>query len=254
MAQDSRKPSKTKTQDQFKFDPFQTTPKDLPQTSQPEAEKSSPEQNKPSMPRASREKTQQATQNIQPRDQMRDIMSRMKDLEDLEPDTPTYDLVPKSRVSTQDLPAIINKQLLAAGVQIPDWHVVSNLPGNMKRSIMILGKRLFGSLTKTPVQDITLIGNVLGQGPNTSREVNAVAGWLVKNGKDLGSGDIDFSKIMPGYEAKIHQYTLAGARWLLVQDDFGQYIYTWPEEQSLDSYSSQRVITDLKKSQKIYQD
>lgn len=232
MAETPKRPTQARSKSRFRFDPFQTAPKDLPQTqTEPESTSSEPETAR--LPRASREKTNRATQKIQPSDQMRDLISRMKDLDQGVDQDQETNVVPYTE--PQDLPTAINKHLVAAGVQTPDWHVVSNLPGNMKRSIMVLGKSLFGSLTKTPVSDIVMIGNVLDQGPNTSREINAVAAWLKKNGKDLGSGDIDFSKVMPGYQAKTYQYSLAGARWLLVQDDFGQYIYTWPENHSLDA-------------------
>jgi hypothetical protein len=111
---------------------------------------------------------------------------------------------------------------------------VANLPGNMATSIRTLGRSLFRNFTSTPTDDIWMVGNLGGRGPNSSEEVNAVANWIRENGQDLGDGNIDFDRTIPGYNAEIHQYVADGIRWLLVQDQFGQYIYSWPEEDSVD--------------------
>ena len=179
--------------------------------------------------------TLKATSNIQFTPDMAAMLSNMKqiDFDDEDEDegypepTNTTDIV-----TTTNLPAVANTALRAAGIQNPDWHQVANLPGNMGRSIRMLGKHLFGSFTRTSTADIYVVANLGGTGPNSTQEVNAVAGWLRNEGKDLGPGEIDFSKIMPGYNADIHQYSAAGIRWFLVRDDFGQYIYSWPEEDS----------------------
>jgi hypothetical protein len=182
--------------------------------------------------------TQRATSNITPSDQMRDMMSRMRDIEadDSEyPNPEPPETLPSTRVNTANLPAIAGEKLVAAGVQEPDFHQVANLPGNMSRAIRTLGKSLFRSFTRTPTEDIYMIGNVGGQGPNTNQEINAVAGWLRDEGEDISTGDIDFDTSIPGYQADIRQYRAAGIRWLVVMDEFGKYIYSWPEKDSLDA-------------------
>jgi hypothetical protein len=170
---------------------------------------------------------------------MSDMLGRMRDIEldkDLEayPDEPPETL-PSVEVNTQNLPAVAGQALQAAGVQNPEFHQVANLPGNMADQIRQLGKSLFGSLTMTPTKRIHMIANLGGQGPNSSAEVNAVAGFLKKHGDDRGPGDIDFEQVMPGYKAQTHMYTAAGIRWMLVKDFAGQYIYCWPEEDSHDA-------------------
>ena len=170
---------------------------------------------------------------------MSDMLGRMRDIEldkDLEPyqDEPPENL-PSVDVNTQNLPAVAGQALQAAGVQNPEFHQVSNLPGNMADQIRQLGKSLFGSLTMTPTKRIHVVANLGGQGPNTTQEVNAVAGFLKKHGDDRGPGDIDFEQVMPGYKAQTHMYTAAGIRWMLVKDFAGQYIYCWPEEDSHDA-------------------
>jgi hypothetical protein len=170
---------------------------------------------------------------------MGDMLGRMRDIEldkDLEPyqDEPPENL-PSVDVNTQNLPAVAGQALQAAGVSNPEFHQVSNLPGNMADQIRQLGKSLFGSLTMTPTKRIHVVANLGGQGPNTTQEVNAVAGFLKKHGDDRGPGDIDFEQVMPGYKAQTHMYTAAGIRWMLVKDFAGQYIYCWPEEDSHDA-------------------
>jgi hypothetical protein len=104
----------------------------------------------------------------------------------------------------------------------------------MAAMIRQLGKSLFASMTSTPTNNIYVVANLGGQGPNTTQEVNAVAGYLRDHGVNIGPGDIDFSKIMPGYQAETNMFTAGGIRWLLVRDFAGQYIYAWPESDSVD--------------------
>lgn len=229
--------TKTKTKSKVNLAPDLEPPADYPVAAEPKK----PEQPKqqaqaPELRKATQARTQQATQGLAT-DRMGDVLSRMRNIEpDLddpgypEPET-TTDLV--VRVDTDNLPAIANKQLTQAGVQNPEFHQVANLPGNMSRAIRTLGRQLFRSLTTTPTDDIWMIANLGGMGPNTSLEVNSVANWVRKNGKDLGSGDIDFDTTIPGYTAEIHQYSAGGIRWLLVRDEFGTYIYSWPEDTSV---------------------
>jgi hypothetical protein len=219
------KPQKTKTQQPKFIDPLQSQPMDLPEPQDTPA---------PELRKASAAKTTQATGNIQPTDRMRDLMSRMRDIEhDGEDDLDTTAL--SEPLKPQTLPSVISKQMIAAGVQAPDFHIVSNLPGNMQQGIRTLGRALFKSMTRTKIDDITVVANVMGQGPNTSQEINAVTQWVREHGQDRGPGNIDFDRVIPGYAAETHQYSAGGARWLLVKDEFGQYIYTWPEQESVDS-------------------
>jgi len=158
-----------------------------------------------------------------------------------EPDT---DTALDTEVRTANLPAIAGANMQAAGVQSPDFHKVSNLPGNMSRAIRSLGKQLFRSMTRTPTDDIYVVANLGGQGPNSTQEVNAVAGWVRKNGDALGPGNIDFDTTIPGYNADIHQYSAGGIRWLLVQDEFGNYIYSWPESDSIEHANAPELGQD----------
>ena len=196
--------------------------------------------NKPevNLRKASQQDTLSKTSGLSTPD-MGDMLGRMRDIE-LDKDLEAYPdedpgLLPSVEVNTQNLPAVAGQALQAAGVQNPEFHQVSNLPGNMADQIRQLGKSLFGSLTMTPTKRIHVVANLGGQGPNSTQEVNAVAGFLKQHGDDRGPGDIDFEQVMPGYKAQTHMYTAAGIRWMLVKDFAGQYIYCWPEADSHDA-------------------
>ena len=190
--------------------------------------------------------TQRAAAGITPTDRMRDLMSRMRDI-DADPDDPGYpdpeppEELPSTRVNTENLPAVAGARLQAAGVQEPDFHKVANLPGNMNRAIRTLGRALFRSLTRTPTDDVHMVGNLNGQGPNTRQEVNAVAGWVRDTGERVTDGEIDFDTTIPGYQADIQQWTAAGIRWLIVRDEFGDYVYSWPESDSVTPAGTDRL-------------
>lgn len=226
-------------------------PKDANPIVPAEPEKSStlePETPAPERRRAAQSDTQRATANMHPTDDMRNTLSRMRNIE-YDADLPDYPARPNEpandievRVDTNNLPTVAGQALNAGGVQNPEWHQVANLPGNMSRAIRQLGRSLFRSMTTTPTDDIYMIANLGGQGPNSTREVNAVAGWLRTHGEDLGAGDIDFDRIMPGYGADIHQYVANGIRWLVVQDQGGEYIYSWPENTSVQLTNQPRLL------------
>ena len=239
--------TKTKTKSKIKLGPDLDAPTDHPIANK-EPEKKTPEPEAPAIRKSSQANTQAKTSGLAtPR--MGDLLSRMRDIEGDaddddwagfdEPDT-TTDVT--TNVNTENLPAVAGQKLKAAGVQEPEFHKVSNLPGNMSRAIRTLGKHLFRSMTSTPTDDIWMVANLGGRGPNSPAEVNSVASWVRKNGKDLGPGDIDFDTSIPDYRADIHQYSAGGIRWLLVQDEFGNYIYSWPENTSRDHTDTARLL------------
>lgn len=184
--------------------------------------------------------------------EMGDMLSRLRNIEvspDLDgyPDPEPPENLPSVDVNTKNLPAVAGQAIQAAGMQNPEFHQVANLPGNMSDQIRQLGKSLFGSLTMTPTKRIYVVANLGGQGPNTNQEVQAVAGFLKKEGKDLGPGNVDFDNVMPGYKADTHMFSAAGIRWMLVKDFAGQYIYCWPESDSHDAVDAIGNDSDVKR-------
>ena len=179
--------------------------------------------------------TTRATANMTPTDSMRDMMSRINIPDDLGVDEPETNLPAVRRITPEHVPAVISREIAMTDPHAvnPTWHAVANLPGNMSRAILTLGKALFRAFTRTPTEDIVMIGNVGGQGPNTTREVRSVANWVVKHGQPVDTASIDFSASIPGYRAEVKHYVVGGIRFKLVKDDFGEYIYSWPEADSI---------------------
>lgn len=225
----------TKTTTDMPAGPDILNPNDKPPaTVEPEQPNSQPTTT--DIKKASQSDTLRATAGIAPSQRMRDLMSRMRDIE-VDPNDagypdpePTTDLI--VRVDNQNLPTVANKALAAAGRVSPTFHQVANLPGNMSRGIRTMGKQLFRMFTRTPTEKIYMIGDVMGMGPNSRREMNAVAGYLRDKGQNMGVGDLNFDQIIPGYRADVNQFKANGIRWLVVRDEFGEYVYAWPETDS----------------------
>ena len=241
--------AKTKQTDQSTVDNLFRTTADQPLA--PGEEQSGSERDTPRSHdmrrKASQADTLRATGNISPTDSMRDLLGQMRDI-DADPDDVGYPIpdyetsnVPDIRVTVDNLPTVAGRHLLAAGTQNPDFHQVASLPGNMNRAIRTLGKQLFRYLTSTPTEDIYMIGDLGGQGPNTRQEVNAVAGWVRDNGEKITEGTVDFDSTIPGYSAEAQQWSAGGIRWLLVRDEFGDYIYSWPEQDSIQHRETNRL-------------
>jgi hypothetical protein len=154
----------------------------------------------------------------------------------LEPESPPQAVVPHEPVNPANVPATISREIEMSDPSMvtPTFLRVADLPGNMNRAIMTMGKALFRSFTKTPTKDIVMIGSMGGMGPHSEREVRSVAKWVVDNGREVDTAHMDFGPTMPGYEADVKQFNTAGVRFMLVRDQFGNYIYAWPEGDSLD--------------------
>ncbi len=134
-------------------------------------------------------------------------------------------------LTPEELPAVISSAMTKAGEVVPEWHMVKNLPGYMQQAIRKLGKMVFAQYTRTPIEKIQVLANLQGNGPNSEREMSAVANWAVENGTRATTGEIDFS-VMPGYKADVVIYNVEGSQLMIVKDDFGQYVYAWPEADS----------------------
>lgn len=158
------------------------------------------------------------------------------------PETPLLGGSSLTRTTHENLPDVVGKELMDAGYVNPNWHQVANLPGNMSTAIRTLGKKLFSAFTTTPVENIWTVANLAGQGPNTYREVNSVAAWISSTGAFINDVNIDFETTIPGYNAEVKLYDAAGVRWMLVKDEFGIYIYSWPVYESK-NYSPTKKIS-----------
>jgi hypothetical protein len=156
-----------------------------------------------------------------PDDMMRDEPEMPNDYEEVIPEPPT----------PENLPSVINKTITAHDPQAinPEWHQIKNLPGYMQRPIRALGRGVFSQFTDLPIEQISLVANLGGQGPNSDREVAGVAAWLKSNAERIDDAEMDFGDTIPGYNAETLLYKLPGMRFLVVRDFAGGYIYAWPE-------------------------
>ena len=204
--------------------------------------------NAPDFRHSSRANTRAKTGNITPGDTMRDFLNRIDRNQDDEisddeaarragysnddeviPDQPEADIVVHTAA---DVPAVIANAMQAAGVQDPEWHTINNLPAYMQRAIRGMGRKLFGMMTRTDLEDIQTIANVEGQGPNSPAELNAVLGWLRDNAEDLGEVEVGHGQAIPGYNPSVREYRTNDVRFHVVMDQMGKYIYAWPERDS----------------------
>jgi hypothetical protein len=247
------KPANKPTQDQSEFDSMfsgfdyqdpsvnPVAPISEPSKEEPKA-KPEPMQK---LRKASKATTRSKTQNIDVgqagMDHISDLIQNTG-IEGYIDDTDNTDIIPYEQINTANMPKVMSQSLSTTGVN-PEFHQVSALPGNMIRAINVLGKQLFSSLTSTKTNDIYVVANLGGQGPNDDKEVNAVANFVISNGEEVsGSGDVNFDKIMPGYGAKIAEYSLDGVRYLLVKDDMGKYVYAWPDKDSAKKWNEPKQI------------
>ena len=128
------------------------------------------------------------------------------------------------------LPQEIRKDLRTHGDVTARFHSVKNLPGYMDDAIRMMGQKVFSSLTATPIEDINVLANLGDQGPNEQRELNAVAGMVNAYGERRGDYEMEFDRILPGYEADIRVYEYKDQIFCLVKDFAGSYVYSWPAE------------------------
>lgn len=157
----------------------------------------------------------------------------------LDPDTYVTALVLPA-----DLPAVVNNDIAVLSDIEPEWHQVKHLPGYLRSPIRALGRQIFGTFTDTPIENIQVLAELEGQGPNSPREINAVARWLLKHGVKDNQAVMNFERSIPGYNAEIVVYRARGYTFLLVRDFAGKYIYTWPSSDERAVGESHRTRID----------
>lgn len=211
---------------------------------------------RPNMPRASGSDTRSRTSRITPTDQMRDMINRINftpaddEIDDRTAaqraglDQNPENLPDVRRVTADQVPAILNRSLRAAGEQMPEWHTINNLPGYMARAIRSMGRQFFGMFTSTPLEQIMTIANVQDQGPNSAAEMRAVAAWLRDNAEDHGPVEVDMGQAIPGYRPEVREYSAQGIRFHVVRDPMGQYIYAYPDQDARSHIMTDRIGND----------
>lgn len=188
--------------------------------------------------RATKDQTARAVGNVRMDDRSQSFLSQIanSDLEDDRPArTRTPDARPEPKTPGQELARTGNSlantstDLAKKGIPEPNWHQVENLPGYMVSAIRAIGRRIFSPLTNTDMEDIDILANVNGSGPNTDAEIKLVSGYLQTNGQRNFEGEMDFNQsVLQGYKADIQLWVAGDREYLAVKDHAGQYIYSWP--------------------------
>ena len=129
-------------------------------------------------------------------------------------------------VNPENLPAVVSNALSKEGPADfdPEWIQVRHLPGYLQSPIRALGRGVFGQFTDTPIEDIQVITTLT----NPEDDVKRMMGFIRKNGIRDDEARIDFSRVMPGYQAETQLWRMVGYEFLLVKDMMGYYIYGWP--------------------------
>lgn len=148
-------------------------------------------------------------------------------------DTRTREVLPDEPKESNNLPAIISKEMRAAGVREIEFMQVKDLPGMMRQTIKRMGSQVFSMFTNTPIDEIAIVANINGTGgPNELADVNAVIGYAKQYGTKDTHAQMNFNRSMPGYEAEVAMYSTTNMSYLAVKDFMGSYVYSWPKMQS----------------------
>jgi hypothetical protein len=233
---EARTQTKTKTKSAFDTGTIGQTKVNAPAVAQPKA----------TLKRASKAKTRAATASAsmgaaspQAMRHMMDLASNLDQIDtsqevdidtQLDQDEEGYEPV---ETTPENLPAIINKDVMAKGKVEPEWHMVKNLPGYLSKPIRAMGRQLFRAFTSTPIEKVNVVANLMGGGPNSKREINAIAGTVHSLGRRMTEAEIEFESVMPGYSASTKIYEYKGYVFMLVKDFAGEYVYSWPTETNL---------------------
>ena len=142
---------------------------------------------------------------------------------DPEPEQPTTAVA-----VIQTLPDVVNKEIAKQFPVEPEWHQVKHLPGYLAAAIRAMGRQVFGVFTNTKIEDIQVVARVGGGGPNSEAEIGGVAKWLRDNGERDTDGEMNFQRSIPDYGADFEIYTYDKFTFMIVQDDYGNYVYSWP--------------------------
>lgn len=151
----------------------------------------------------------------------------------------------------QSLPAIIKHSMeVSTGTEVDiDWHMVKQLPGYMSSAIRAMGRQVFAPFTSTAIEDIQVLANLNGSGPNSDQEIDAISKYVSGAGEPNVQAELFFSKVIPGYSAKVVAFDCDGYTFLLVKDFAGKYVYSWPaaDSKKLTGNNNQQLSNERKR-------
>jgi len=233
---DKPKPTQTKLGDEVNLD-------DLFGTHHFHAPASSNKPKSVNLKQAGSQRTRQAVSGVQMDQRSNDLLGQL-DQSGLEDDRPMRQRAnmamgePKPKppgtdvaVRGQDI-ATRNTDVSTEGAE-PNWHKIEDLPGYMKSAVRAIGRKVFAPMTNTDIEDVDIIANLNGSGPNDDEELRQVGAYLRRNGQRQAEAEMDFNQtVLQGYKADIQIWTAADREFLTVKDHAGHYIYSWPIEDS----------------------
>jgi hypothetical protein len=100
----------------------------------------------------------------------------------------------------QNLPAVLARDLIdpqrrgSLPAVIPRWGEVRHLPGYLSTQIRALGRQVFTPFTDVPIENIHILAELDGRGPNTKTEIDAMAAWIRVNGVRDDEAEITISE------------------------------------------------------------
>ena len=182
---DKKKPTQTKLGDEVNMDDIFSTPKfNAPSRSQQQQRNVTKQQ-------AGREGTRQAVSGVRMDPRSNELLGQL-DQSGLEDDRPmrTRQVAgePEPRPPGTDV-AVRGQEVARRGQEVstespePNWHKIEDLPGYMKSAVRVIGRQVFSPLTNTDIEDIDVIANLNGSGPNTDEEIRQVGAYLRRNGE-----------------------------------------------------------------------
>lgn len=226
---DKPKPTKTKLGDEVNLD-------DLFGTHHFHAPASSNKPKTVNLKQAGSQRTRQAVSGVQMDQQSNDLLGQL-DQSGLEDDRPMRQRAniamgePEPKPPGTDV-ARRGTDVSTEGAE-PNWHKIEDLPGYMKSAVRAIGRKVFAPMTNTDIEDIDIIANLNGSGPNDDEELRQVGAYLRRNGQRQAEAEMDFNQtVLQGYKADIQIWTAADREFLTVKDHAGHYIYSWPAEDS----------------------
>lgn len=134
--------------------------------------------------------------------------------------TPEEEAVPEQ---TANLPATINQVMAADGENhfAPQWFKVIDLPPPFDHAVRVMGPRMFGMFTNTPVNEIEMMADFI----NDPGDVKHMMEWIAHEGQRL-----DLVSFLPDtpFQSDVMTYRVRGYDFLLSRDALGHYIFAWP--------------------------
>jgi hypothetical protein len=157
---------------------------------------------------------------------MRDLMNIVNDY-----DTPTPNKTGQPEPNTKNALTVKDTSLwnnknnrVTPNFKMPKYTTVDQLPGTVQRGIRKLGQDLFNSFNGASLDQI----KVWSTFTNDKEDMSMVSQYVRAKGIRDDDANIDFSNVIPGYNAKVSIWNTDKNTFMFVKDKMGEYVYSWP--------------------------